>query len=346
MYRWGDLYTVDHGRSSLSKDYIVNATSVSVVDLRENVPVTVQVSISSAAIEEFIILVTFLCTVDKPEEVVRAGLRDMSDSLGQYLGQHQRLFSLGEEYQPYQINTVRKNVWAEIKAYFTLRPPQSRGMEIKLGNIQVLTPAELPKFSKTRQPTQDSRRPVEELSAGVFGTTTGSNGRRMDVEVNTLSSDDSRLDPPSGLEATGHVFISYVREDSLMVDRLQQILRAAGVRVWRDTANLWPGEDWRDNIRRAITEDALVFLACFSSRSLARRKTYQNEELNLAISEMRLRPPGRPWLIPVRFDDCDIPDFDIGRGRSLSSILYADLIGDRFEDGAARLTAAVLRILT
>jgi hypothetical protein len=54
----------------------------------------------------------------------------------------------------------------------------------------------------------------------------------------------------------GHVFISHVREDSRSVDRLQAMLEAAGVRVWRDTADLWPGEDWRAKIRHAITGDA------------------------------------------------------------------------------------------
>ena len=108
-------------------------------------------------------------------------------------------------------------------------------------------------------------------------------------------------------ELAGHVFISYVREDSDEVDRLQQVLEDVGVRVWRDTRDLWPGEDWRAKIQDAITRDALVFVACFSRRSVAREKSYQNEELTLAVEQMRLRPPGRVWLIPVRLDDCAIP---------------------------------------
>jgi len=117
-------------------------------------------------------------------------------------------------------------------------------------------------------------------------------------------------------EVAGHVFISYVREDSYRVDRLQRILEVAGIQVWRDTANLWPGEDWRLKIRSAITDNALVFIACFSRSSLARRKSYQNEELTLAIEQMRLRRPDDPWLIPLRFDECDIPNWDIGLNRS------------------------------
>jgi hypothetical protein len=143
----------------------------------------------------------------------------------------------------------------------------------------------------------------------------------------------------------GHAFISYVREDSHEVDQLQRTLEAAGILVWRDTADLWPGENWRVKIRRAITDDALAFIACFSTKSLARKKSYQNEELVLAVEQLRQRRPDDPWLIPVRFDDCDIPDFDIGGGRTLASIQRADLFGDRYGEGVARLVAAILRIL-
>jgi len=79
----------------------------------------------------------------------------------------------------------------------------------------------------------------------------------------------------------GHAFISYVREDAAEAGRLQQVLEAAGVRVWRDKSDLWPGEDWREKIRRAITADALVFIACFSRKSVARKRSYQNEEIAL-----------------------------------------------------------------
>jgi len=144
---------------------------------------------------------------------------------------------------------------------------------------------------------------------------------------------------------SGHAFISYVREDSLHVDSLQRRLEKAGVRVWRDTADLWPGEDWRREIRQAIQEDALVFIACFSQRSIARKTSFQNEELTWAIEQLRRRRPDDPWLIPVRFSDCDIPDLDIGAGRTLGSIQRADLFGERSHEGIARLVAAVLRIL-
>lgn len=150
-----------------------------------------------------------------------------------------------------------------------------------------------------------------------------------------------RRDSPQG----AHAFISYVREDSGDVGVLQHMLEAAGVPVWRDTDRLWPGEDWRARIRDAITGDALVFIACFSSRSVARRKSYQNEELSLAIDQLRQRQPDDPWLIPVRFDDCVIPDRDLGAGRTLASLQRADLFGADRDRAAGQLVAAVQRLL-
>jgi len=88
-----------------------------------------------------------------------------------------------------------------------------------------------------------------------------------------------------------------------------------------------------------------VFIACFSQASLSRAKSYQNEELTLAIDQLRLRPPDDPWLIPVRLDECEIPHRDIGGGRTLTSIQRADLFGDRANEDGQRLIAAILRIL-
>ena len=86
------------------------------------------------------------------------------------------------------------------------------------------------------------------------------------------------------------------------------------------------------NISRAIRGDALVFIACFSRASLSKDSSFQNEELLLAIDQLRLRPPDHPWLIPVRFDGCDIPDRDVGGGRTLASIHRASA-SDRQESG-------------
>jgi hypothetical protein len=143
----------------------------------------------------------------------------------------------------------------------------------------------------------------------------------------------------------GHAFISYVREDADKVEELQRFLQASGIPVWLDTAEISPGADWRNAIRRAISDGALVFLACFSRNSVSRGKSFQHEELVLAVEHMRSRRPDEPWLIPVRFDDCQIPDLDLGGGRTLASIDQVDLFGASREPAGRRLVEEVERLL-
>lgn len=143
----------------------------------------------------------------------------------------------------------------------------------------------------------------------------------------------------------GHAFISYVREDAPRADRLQRALEAAGVDVWRDTRDLWPGQDWKIEIRRAISDDSLVFIACFSEVSEQRHVSYQYEELNQAVEQMRLRRPGRPWIIPVRFAECALPAFDLGAGNNLDSLQRVDLFDDNWDEGIAKLVRVVIHAL-
>jgi hypothetical protein len=64
----------------------------------------------------------------------------------------------------------------------------------------------------------------------------------------------------------------------------------------------------------------------------------------LAIEQLRLRLPGDTWLIPVRFNDCTIPDIELGGGRTLASIQRCDLFGE-YDVGVTRLVVAILRVL-
>ena len=145
-------------------------------------------------------------------------------------------------------------------------------------------------------------------------------------------------------DAQGHAFISYAREDRRRVDRLQGILESAGIRVWRDTANIWPGQDWKIEIRKAILTGSLAFIACFSENTELKDSSYQNEELILAVEQMRRRPPGVAWLIPVRFAECNVPAFDLGAGRTLDSLQRIDLFDSSWEGAVPRLVGAVVRI--
>jgi hypothetical protein len=148
-----------------------------------------------------------------------------------------------------------------------------------------------------------------------------------------------------GDDRPGHVFISYIRADRQRVDRLQDILKQAGFNVWRDTGSLRPGQDWRIEIRRAIMSGSLAFIACFSEHTDIKGMSYMNEELLVAVEQMRRRPPGRAWLIPVRFAECTIPIFDLGANRTLESLHHVDLFDGSWEYAFPQLIGAVVSIL-
>jgi hypothetical protein len=140
--------------------------------------------------------------------------------------------------------------------------------------------------------------------------------------------------------AGGHVFISYVSEDSSTVDRLQTSLEKAGITVWRDRSSLGPGDSWKTSIRRAITSGAF-FVACFSAASRGRAKSYRNEELTLAIEELRMRNRERIWFLPVVLPGGEVPDWSIGAGETLRDFQYIVLSPETWPAGVRKLVQVI-----
>src|SRR5215213_568767 len=128
-----------------------------------------------------------------------------------------------------------------------------------------------------------------------------------------------------------HVFISYLREDAPVVDRLAQELRDHGIQVLIDREKIMPGEMWQIAIQRAI-EDGAYFLTCFSSSYERREDPYMKEELNFAIEKLRKQPLGRSWLIPVLLNKCEIPALPIGADQTLRNIQWVEL-SENWKDG-------------
>src|SRR5690349_12534497 len=82
-----------------------------------------------------------------------------------------------------------------------------------------------------------------------------------------------------------HVFISYVRENSVVIDKLAEALRASGIKVWLDRSDINPGQRWQDAICAAI-KSGTFFIACFSKEYRERNESYMNEELTIAIDQL------------------------------------------------------------
>ena len=93
-----------------------------------------------------------------------------------------------------------------------------------------------------------------------------------------------------------HAFISYVRENSEIVDRLASELRSRGIEVWLDRDSIYPGLRWKDAINKAIQEGAF-FIACFSNELNKRQQSYMYGEISLAVDRLRQMPRDRAWFI-------------------------------------------------
>ena len=136
-----------------------------------------------------------------------------------------------------------------------------------------------------------------------------------------------------------HVFISYVRENSKEVDNLCDELSKHGVHVWLDRNKIQPGVKWKDAVRNAIRRGNF-FIACFSKEYTSRDKTFMNEELTLAIEELRQFSTERVWFIPVLLSECDVPARKIGGGETLRDITWVPLY-ENWDIGIQRILEVI-----
>ncbi|WP_192581072.1 toll/interleukin-1 receptor domain-containing protein [Micromonospora noduli] len=186
--------------------------------------------------------------------------------------------------------------------------------------------------------------PLRTMDVGFLSvlSTRVEQGGRVPVEFDETDLDRLAKLPEQGPEKaapTVRVFISYVREDVAEVSRLADELRARGIEVWLDRDSLQVGVRWKDAIRQAIREGD-YFLAVFSPAYMQRRQTYMNEELLVAVEELRLRPRHRRWFLPVTLGAHVVPDAPIGPGETLNDLQQVSLIDD-WDTAVARLAAAM-----
>src|SRR5262249_25943892 len=80
----------------------------------------------------------------------------------------------------------------------------------------------------------------------------------------------------------------------------------SGIDAWFDEKNLIPGQDWREEIRKAVSESHVVAV-CLSEHSLT-KKGFVQKKLRFPLDLADEQPTGQIYIIPVRLEDCDVPD--------------------------------------
>lgn len=130
------------------------------------------------------------------------------------------------------------------------------------------------------------------------------------------------------------VFICYKREDKKFAERVYQDLKQAGVTSWMDIKNLLPGQNWKQEIFRALTTSSYV-IVLLSQRSLTERGFIQ-KELKKALDIFDEFPASNIFLIPARIEECDPID------ERLQDLHWVDLFPeDDYNEGFQKILGVV-----
>jgi ferredoxin len=92
-------------------------------------------------------------------------------------------------------------------------------------------------------------------------------------------------------------FVSYMREDSALVEEMVEALREAGIETWIDRDSIEPGTLWKESIAEALGRGS-IFLACCSNHFHEKAGSYMHDEVEVALT-LAARMKNSSWFIPI-----------------------------------------------
>ncbi len=110
-------------------------------------------------------------------------------------------------------------------------------------------------------------------------------------------------------EQQSQIFLAHASEDKDTVLELYDLLKKKGYKPWLDVKDLMPGQNWRTEIPKAIDNSDFVIL-CLSQTSV-RKQGYLQREFRLALNKYAEKTPETIFLIPLKLDDCQVPDLQL-----------------------------------
>ncbi|MBL8097857.1 MAG: TIR domain-containing protein [Anaerolineales bacterium] len=101
------------------------------------------------------------------------------------------------------------------------------------------------------------------------------------------------------------VFLCHASADKPKVRELYRYLRRRGINPWFDEEHLVGGQDWQIEIPKALaTSDAIII--CLTKNSVD-KEGYIQKEIKFALDKALEMPEGKIFLIPVKFEECEVP---------------------------------------
>ena len=133
------------------------------------------------------------------------------------------------------------------------------------------------------------------------------------------------------------VFISYSSNDLVKVERLAEALRQEeGMAVWLDTTNIYPGDDFLEEMKKGIRAVEKIIICLSPSFNKKPPVSWVKKELKMAM--LRESETGKGIIIPVRIKSGGTIPEEIG------TKAYADLsTKNRWIKNLPRVVAAIRR---
>jgi formylglycine-generating enzyme required for sulfatase activity len=129
------------------------------------------------------------------------------------------------------------------------------------------------------------------------------------------------------------VFLCHTSADKPAVRELYQRLNnEGGIDPWLDTEKLLPGQHWKSVIKQALNAADSVII--FISNKSIDKEGFVQREMNYAWDLSLEKPKHAIYLIPVRLDDCEVPD-------DLQEKQWVDYFGSEKEETYQKLVKSL-----
>lgn len=157
---------------------------------------------------------------------------------------------------------------------------------------------------------------IENLSKSIVE---GINSKTSDSPLFMLIDGYNGISLPN-TDKLPEIFLSYGREDEVLVDQLYKDLMDKGFRPWLDRKSIKPGENWELAIDMAMRRADFI-LVCLSEKSCNKRG-FIRKEIRAALEKSNEMLDTDIFLIPVRLDKCELP-------LELKKFQWVDLFTDK-----------------
>jgi MoaA/NifB/PqqE/SkfB family radical SAM enzyme len=132
------------------------------------------------------------------------------------------------------------------------------------------------------------------------------------------------------------VFICYSHEDLGHAKQIHQEIEKRGISVWIDYKDIIPGQNWQEEINKAIRE-CTYFIALLSKKSVSDRG-FVNKELNYALEIQKENPDNHIFIIPVRLEECNPSQKELEK---LHRVDLSSDNSDKYNEGIKSILKAI-----